>query len=53
LLTRHTNDVQAGRALTSEITNEAWRERLNRTTLPTIDAATAGAILARIANETI
>jgi 2,3-bisphosphoglycerate-independent phosphoglycerate mutase len=51
LLTRHTSDVHSGRALTSEITNEAWRERLNRTTLPTIDAATAGAILARIANE--
>jgi 2,3-bisphosphoglycerate-independent phosphoglycerate mutase len=51
LLTRHTSDVQAGRALTSEITNEAWRERLNRTSLPTIDAITAGAILARIANE--
>jgi hypothetical protein len=51
LLTRHTRAVQEGTALTSEITNEAWRERLNRSSLPTIDAPTAGAILARIANE--
>jgi hypothetical protein len=51
LLTRHTRAVQEGNALTSEITNEAWRERLHRTSLPTIDALTAGSILARIANE--
>jgi hypothetical protein len=51
LLTRHTPELMEGRALSSEITNEAWRERLHRTMLPFIDARTAGSTLARIANE--
>jgi hypothetical protein len=51
VLTRTTRDLMAGRALTSEITNEAWRERLQRRDLPRIDGAHAGEILARIAND--
>jgi hypothetical protein len=48
VLTRGTTDLEAGDALTSEITNEAWRERLGRRTLPRISAADAGRNLARI-----
>ncbi len=50
VLTRNTQDLMESRALTSEITNETWRERLHRAALPVIDAHAAGAILARIAN---
>jgi hypothetical protein len=49
LLTRHTTALELGDAVTSEITNEAWRERLNRTSLPVITPEQAGRNLARIA----
>lgn len=51
VLTRGTTHLEAGDALTSEITNEAWRERLGRRTLPRISAADAGRNLARIAER--
>jgi hypothetical protein len=51
VLTRHTAALQAGRAISSEITNEAWREHLQRHDLPRIDAHQAGANLAEIANR--
>jgi hypothetical protein len=46
---RGTPELERGDAVASEITNDAWRERLGRTALPVIDAAGAGANLARIA----
>lgn len=49
LLVRHTRSLERGDAVASEITNEAWRERLGRTTVPSITAACAGRNLARIA----
>lgn len=49
VLTRHAEALRAGDAVASEITNDGWIERLGRTELPRIDAATAGANLARIA----
>lgn len=49
LLTRHTPALERGDAVSSEITNEAWRERLGRTTLPRITPREAGINLARIA----
>lgn len=49
LLTRHAEALRAGDAVASEITNSGWIERLGRTELPRIDAAAAGANLARIA----
>jgi 2,3-bisphosphoglycerate-independent phosphoglycerate mutase len=49
LLTRHTPELERGDAVASELTNEGWRERLGRTTVPAIDAQTAGRNLARIA----
>jgi hypothetical protein len=51
LLTRHTPALERGDAVASEITNEAWRERLGRTTLPRITPCEAGRNLARIAAE--
>ncbi|HUF50254.1 MAG TPA: alkaline phosphatase family protein [Longimicrobiales bacterium] len=48
VLTRHTPSLERGDAVASEITNEAWRERLGRNSVPSIDAATAGRNLARI-----
>ena len=51
LLTRHTPDLERGDAVASELTNEGWRERLGRTTVPLIDAAHAGRNLARIAAQ--
>jgi 2,3-bisphosphoglycerate-independent phosphoglycerate mutase len=48
VLTRHTAELAAGHAVASEITNEGWRERLGRTSLPRIDAAHAGRNLAGI-----
>src|SRR5207253_4323185 len=50
VLNRHTPALMSGDAVSSEITNESWREHLNRTDLPFITAAQAGANLARIAN---
>lgn len=51
LLDRHTPELARGEAVASELTNEGWRERLGRTDLPTIDAATAGQNLARLAGQ--
>ncbi|MGH7469006.1 MAG: alkaline phosphatase family protein [Longimicrobiales bacterium] len=51
LLVRHTSALLHGDAISSEITNEAWREHLHRHSLPRIDAHMAGANLAGIANQ--
>lgn len=50
VLNRHTPALMSGDAVASEITNEGWREHLNRTDLPVISAAQAGVNLARVAN---
>jgi hypothetical protein len=50
LLVRHTAALRAGDAISSEITNEGWREHLHRDDLPRITPREAGANLARIAN---
>jgi 2,3-bisphosphoglycerate-independent phosphoglycerate mutase len=47
-LNRHTEALRRGDAVASEITNEAWRERLGRTELPVVSPAKAGTNLARI-----
>lgn len=49
LLTRHTPALERGDAVASELTNDLWRERLGRTTLPRITPRQAGHNLARIA----
>ena len=49
LLTRHTPALERGDAVASELTNEGWRERLDRRNVPVIDAVGAGRNLARIA----
>ncbi|HEX6309021.1 MAG TPA: alkaline phosphatase family protein [Longimicrobiales bacterium] len=49
LLTRHTTELERGDAVASEITNEAWRERLGRAAVPSITARHAGRNLAHIA----
>ena len=49
VLDRHAEALRTGDAVASEITNDGWIERLGRTELPRIDAAAAGANLARIA----
>jgi 2,3-bisphosphoglycerate-independent phosphoglycerate mutase len=49
LLTRHTPELTRGEAVASELTNEAWRERLGRVGLPRIGARQAGRNLGRIA----
>lgn len=49
VLNRHTGELVAGDAVASEITNDGWRTTLGRTTVPAIDAATAGRNLAAIA----
>jgi hypothetical protein len=51
LLTRHTSELERGDAVASEITNDAWRDRLGRTGVPVIDAGQAGRNLARIAGQ--
>ena len=51
LLTRHTAALEAGDAIASEITNDGWRVGLGRTSVPVIDAATAGRNLVRIASQ--
>ncbi|HSJ14243.1 MAG TPA: alkaline phosphatase family protein [Longimicrobiales bacterium] len=48
LLVRHTAALRSGDAIASEIVNEGWRERLDRTDLPVISPEQAGANLARI-----
>lgn len=50
VLNRHTPELERGDAVASEITNEGWREHLGRSTVPRIDASTAGRNLARIAD---
>lgn len=49
LLTRHTAELERGDAVASEITNETWRQRLGRRSLPVITPRDAGRNLARIA----
>jgi hypothetical protein len=49
VLTRHTQELERGDAVASEITNDGWRDVLGRTQLPVIDATCAGRNLARIA----
>ncbi len=49
VLDRGTAELERGTAIASEITNQAWRDRLGRRTLPDIDAAQAGRNLAHIA----
>lgn len=51
VLVRHTDALQRGAAISSEITNEGWREKLQRTQLPVITAQEAGTNLARIAHQ--
>lgn len=48
LLVRHTPELERGEALSSEIVNDAWRERLGRTSLPDISPRRAGHNLARL-----
>lgn len=50
VLVRHTAALEAGDAVASEITNDAWRERLHRRNVPVITAHRAGLNLARIAS---
>jgi hypothetical protein len=49
VLDRHTDALERGDAVASEITNDGWREHLHRTNVPPRTAAEAGALLARIA----
>jgi hypothetical protein len=49
LLTRHTRELERGDAVASEITNEAWRDRLGRKGVPVISAEHAGRNLALLA----
>lgn len=49
LLVRHTAALERGDAVASEITNEGWRERLGRLTLPVVTPEEAGRNLAWIA----
>lgn len=51
LLHRHTPELERGRALSSEITNDTWRQRLGRTSLPDITPGDAGHNLARLAAD--
>jgi hypothetical protein len=48
-LTRHTPELERGEAVSSEIVNDGWRERLNRTGVPVVTPAQAGHNLAAIA----
>jgi hypothetical protein len=50
VLTRQTRELERGDAVASEITNDGWRERLGRRTVPVISARDAGRNLARIAS---
>jgi 2,3-bisphosphoglycerate-independent phosphoglycerate mutase len=49
VLNRHTPELERGDAIASEITNDGWREHLGRSSVPVIDAASAGRNLAGIA----
>ena len=48
-LTRHTRELERGQAVSSEIVNDGWIERLHRTAVPLITPETAGRNLAAIA----
>lgn len=51
LLNRHTPELERGDAVASELTNDAWRERLGRKSLPIITPHQAGRNLARVAEK--
>jgi hypothetical protein len=51
VLNRHTRELERGDAIASEITNDGWRERLGRRSVPVITARRAGQNLARIAAQ--
>lgn len=51
LLTRHSEALASGRAVSSEITNDGWIDRLGHRDLPRTSPAGAGAILADIASR--
>lgn len=48
VLDRHEEALAEGEAVSSEIVNDGWRERLGHRGVPTVTAAQAGANLARI-----
>lgn len=50
VLNRHTEALERGDAVSSEITNGGWRNHLGRKNVPAIAAEEAGRNLARIAN---
>jgi hypothetical protein len=50
VLNRHTRELERGDAVASEITNDGWREKLGRRSVPPITARRAGQNLARIAS---
>jgi hypothetical protein len=51
LLTRHEEALGAGRAVSSEIVNDGWRNHLGHDWLPDVTPEEAGRILATIAGE--
>ena len=51
LLTRHAEDLAAGRAVSSEIVNGPWRRHLGPPDLPDVSPDQAGATLARISGQ--
>lgn len=51
LLVRHHEDLGRGRAVSSEIVNDAWRRHLGHLDLPAVTEAEAGRNLARIAAD--
>jgi len=51
VLDRHTRELERGDAIASEITNDGWREKLGRRSVPAITARRAGQNLARIASH--
>lgn len=50
-LDRHEEALAAGRAVSSEILNDGWRDHLGHGAVPEIDAEAAGRNLARISRE--
>lgn len=51
LLTRGTADLEQGLAISSEIVNDGWRERLRRRSVPAITSERAGENLAALAAD--
>jgi 2,3-bisphosphoglycerate-independent phosphoglycerate mutase len=51
VLTRHVEALAAGAAVSSEIVNDAWKEKLGHSELPNISPAEAGAHLAKISGQ--